>query len=72
MIYVREATKADQAVQRGEHLLWLDVLKSNTHAQRFYEALGFQPTGEIPFATDLTAIGMVVMVLALQQRQAQR
>ena len=32
---------SDRAVQRGERLLWLDVLKSNANAQRFYEAVAF-------------------------------
>jgi len=58
---------SDRAGQRGEHLLWLDVLKSNTNAQRFYEAVGFRTLGEIPFSTDLTEIGMVAMGLALKE-----
>ncbi len=58
---------SDRAGQRGEHLLWLDVLKSNTNAQHFYEAVGFRTLGEIPFSTDLTEIGMVVMGLALKE-----
>ncbi|WP_248749810.1 GNAT family N-acetyltransferase [Pseudomonas sp. MWU15-20650] len=57
----------DEATARGEHLLWLDVLKNNADAQRFYEAFGFQRIGEIPFNTDLAEIGMVVMGLELQQ-----
>ncbi|MBN2977337.1 GNAT family N-acetyltransferase [Pseudomonas lactucae] len=62
----------DQAVQRGEHFLWLDVLKSNSHAQRFYQGFGFRPIGELPFSTDLEKIGMVVMGLELNQRQAEQ
>ena len=58
---------SDRAVQHGEHLMWLDVLKSNTNAQRFYEAVGFRTLGEIPFSTDLTEIGMVAMGLALKE-----
>ncbi len=41
--------------------IWLDVLKSNTGAQRFYAGKGFRVVGEIPFRTDLAEIGMVVM-----------
>ncbi|OYU09252.1 MAG: GNAT family N-acetyltransferase [Pseudomonas sp. PGPPP1] len=58
---------SDRAGQRGERLLWLDVLKSNSNAQRFYEAVGFRTLGEIPFSTDLTEIGMVAMGLALKE-----
>ncbi|NVZ69443.1 GNAT family N-acetyltransferase [Pseudomonas costantinii] len=60
----------DLAAQRGERLLWLDVLKTNANARRFYEASGFKHIGEIPFNTDLAEIGMVVMGLTLKQRQA--
>lgn len=48
--------------------MWLDVLKTNSNARRFYEAYGFQEIGEIPFNTDLAEIGMVVMGLQLKQR----
>ena len=51
----------DRAIERGERLLWLDVLKTNSNARRFYEGFGFQEIGEIPFKTDLAEIGMVVM-----------
>lgn len=54
------------AVQRGEQMLWLDVLKSNANARRFYEAFGFQVIGEIPFCTDVAEIGMVAMKLDLK------
>lgn len=60
----------EQAQSRGETLLWLDVLKTNLNARGFYEAFGFNQIGEIPFNTDLAEIGMVVMGLALKQRQA--
>ena len=56
----------EKAAQRGERLLWLDVLKTNANAQRFYETVGFQRIGEIPFSTDLAEIGMVVMALELK------
>lgn len=57
----------DEAAQRRESLLWLDVLKTNVDAQRFYAAFGFRQIGEIPFSTDLAEIGMVVMGLELKQ-----
>lgn len=62
----------DQAVQRRERLLWLDVLKSNLNAQRFYAGFGFRRIGEIPFSTDLVEIGMVVMGLELNQHPAEK
>ena len=49
------------AKTRKEGAIWLDVLKSNTSAQRFYENCGFEALGEIPFSTDKADIGMVVM-----------
>ncbi|MCP2052838.1 UNVERIFIED_ORG: ribosomal protein S18 acetylase RimI-like enzyme [Pseudomonas fluorescens] len=58
----------DEVAQRGEHLLWLDVLKTNVSAQGFYAAFGFRRMGEIPFSTDLADIGMVVMGLQLKQQ----
>lgn len=61
----------DEVAQRGEQLLWLDVLKTNVSAQGFYEAFGFRRIGEIPFSTDLADIGMVVMGLELKP-QVQR
>ena len=51
----------NQAIERGARLLWLDVLKTNSNARRFYEGFGFEEIGEIPFKTDLAEIGMVVM-----------
>ncbi|NIL19477.1 N-acetyltransferase [Pseudomonas sp. AN3A02] len=42
-------------------LLWLEVLKTNESAQRFYQRCGFERLAEIPFSTDITAIPMVVM-----------
>ena len=56
----------DHARQRGDRLLWLDVLKSNAGARAFYERHGFKGVGEIPFATDLREIGMSVMVRRLR------
>jgi diamine N-acetyltransferase len=50
-----------RARHREAPFLWLDVLKSNAGAQRFYEREGFAVCAEIPFATDLREIGMFVM-----------
>ncbi|WP_223549706.1 GNAT family N-acetyltransferase [Pseudomonas sp. A-B-19] len=57
----------NRAIERGERLLWLDVLKTNSNARRFYEGFGFQEVGEIPFKTDLAEIGMVVMACELSR-----
>lgn len=57
----------NRAIERGERLLWLDVLKTNSNARRFYEGFGFQEIGEIPFKTDLAEIGMVVMACELSR-----
>lgn len=54
----------DMAARRSS-MLWLDVLKSNVGAQRFYASRGFQALGEIPFNTDLLEIGMLVMARQL-------
>ena len=51
----------DSARERQQSLIWLDVLKTNTSAQRFYEGFGFRALGEIPFSTDKADIGMLVM-----------
>lgn len=57
----------NRAIERAERLLWLDVLKTNSNARRFYEGFGFQEIGEIPFKTDLVEIGMVVMACELSR-----
>lgn len=57
------------AKTRKESTLWLDVLKTNSPAQRFYQSCGFQVVGEIPFRTDKADIGMVVMRCALCQSE---
>ncbi|MFA7943209.1 N-acetyltransferase family protein [Pseudomonas brenneri] len=49
------------AKNRQQGSIWLEVLKSNASAQRFYESCGFEVRGEIPFSTDKADIGMVVM-----------
>jgi ribosomal protein S18 acetylase RimI-like enzyme len=50
----------------GEPLVWLDVLKTNPNAARFYERHGFRIAGELPFATDLGEHGMWVMTRRIQ------
>lgn len=57
----------DTAQNRNEGFIWLDVLKTNSNAQRFYESFGFRALGEIPFSTDKAEIGMVVMCCDLSQ-----
>ncbi|WP_410021992.1 MULTISPECIES: hypothetical protein [unclassified Pseudomonas] len=49
------------AQNRNESILWLEVLKTNIGAQRFYTANGFQSLAELPFRTDIAEIQMVVM-----------
>lgn len=51
---------ADIAAKRS-NMLWLAVLKSNMHAQRFYASRGFGIVGDVPFSTDLQEIGLVAM-----------
>lgn len=46
---------------RLQPALWLEVLKTNESAQRFYQRYGFEHLAEIPFSTDIAAIPMVVM-----------
>jgi ribosomal protein S18 acetylase RimI-like enzyme len=53
------------ARERGDRLLWLDVLRSNDAAARLYARLGFVEVGQLPFATDLGEIGFRVMHKAL-------
>jgi diamine N-acetyltransferase len=50
------------AAAHGEPMLWLNVLRTNIGALRFYLGHGFDTTGERPFRTDLGEdIGMWVM-----------
>ncbi len=60
-------TTIKNAILRGEPSIWLDVLKTNTKAQKFYSRFGFNQVGEIPFKTDLKEIGMAVMACDLRQ-----
>lgn len=39
-------TVLDHAARSGFHTIWLDVLKQNTRAIRFYQRHGFQPLGD--------------------------
>ena len=51
------------ATREGEPMLWLNVLRSNADARRFYAAHGFETAGQIPFRTDLgEEIGMWAMI----------
>lgn len=46
-----------------EPMLWLNVLRSNADARRFYATHGFETVGQIPFRTDLgEEIGMWTMI----------
>jgi ribosomal protein S18 acetylase RimI-like enzyme len=54
-----------RAKEQGESCIWLDVLKSNLKARRFYERLGFRQVGELSFSTDRREIGMAVMLRQL-------
>lgn len=50
-----------EACERRQALLWLDVLKTNLGAVRFYQAQGFEIRGQLPFATDVGEHGMWIM-----------
>jgi ribosomal protein S18 acetylase RimI-like enzyme len=51
----------DTAIANKESVLWLDVLKSNLGAKKFYERNGFVLCGEVDFSTDIKDIGLFVM-----------
>ncbi len=59
---------AQYALENNYLKLWLDVLKSNTGAIRFYKANGFEQMGELPFKTDLLEVGQWVMVKPIAYR----
>jgi diamine N-acetyltransferase len=50
-----------QAIQNLERFVWLDVLKINDRAKKFYERNGFTVVDEIEFHTDKLRIDMWVM-----------
>jgi ribosomal protein S18 acetylase RimI-like enzyme len=51
----------ETAIANKESVLWLDVLKSNLGAKKFYERNGFVLCGEVDFSTDIKDIGLFVM-----------
>ena len=54
------------AKESGYPIIWLDVLKSNEGAIRFYEANGFEQVGQLAFKTDCREVGQWVMVKKLK------
>ena len=55
------------ATAEGEPMLWLNVLRNNTDARRFYAAHGFDTVGRRPFRTDLgDELGMWTMTRQLR------
>ena len=52
----------DCVTERSCGRIWLEVLKNNVNAQKFYGKVGFRAVSEIPFKTDMAEIGMVVMI----------
>ena len=52
----------ETAIKNKESVLWLDVLKSNIGAKKFYEKNGFTLCGEVDFRTDIKDIGLFVMM----------
>lgn len=51
----------DYARDLNKSLVWLDVLKSNDNAMRFYQKHGFAIVDEVEFSTDKMKIDMWVM-----------
>lgn len=56
-------TVLDHATLRGFHTIWLDVLKQNTPAIRFYERHGFQPLGDDTYAIGAQTFQFHLMAL---------
>lgn len=55
-----------EALQHGEPAVWLNVLKTNEAARRFYAAHGFAIAGELPYRTDAgDEAGMWTMIRML-------
>jgi ribosomal protein S18 acetylase RimI-like enzyme len=63
------ARVVEVATEGGTRWIWLDVLRSNEGAARFYERNGFVQVAEIPFATDVREIGMFVMCRPTESTQ---
>lgn len=53
------------AEERGSKIIWLDVLKSNVGAKKFYERNGFRVVSELDFSTDIEKIDFWVMKCGL-------
>jgi ribosomal protein S18 acetylase RimI-like enzyme len=58
-------TVLDHAAQRGFKAIWLDVLKQNNRAIRFYERHGFQPLGDDTYTIGAQAFQFHLMALRL-------
>ncbi|MFM2476025.1 GNAT family N-acetyltransferase [Celerinatantimonas sp. MCCC 1A17872] len=54
------------ASELASKYVWLDVLKNNVQAQRFYQRYQFEIVDEIPYKTDRYEIGMFVMLKRLK------
>ena len=54
------------AIELKRTYIWLDVLKTNLKAQKFYARNQFEVISEIPFQTDKQEIGMFVMSKTLK------
>lgn len=50
-----------QAIEQRQKLLWLDVLKSNASAQRFYQRQGMEIVGEDSYTSVSQSVAMWVM-----------
>lgn len=53
------------AQNNAQQFIYLEVLKNNLRAQKFYQKFGFEEKLEIPFSTDLYEIGMLIMLKEL-------
>jgi ribosomal protein S18 acetylase RimI-like enzyme len=63
------ARVVEVATEGSTRWIWLDVLRTNEAATRFYERNGFAKVAEVPFATDVREIGMFVMCRATDSTQ---
>ncbi|CAI1907913.1 TPA: N-acetyltransferase family protein [Serratia fonticola] len=50
-----------RAIERGQPILWLDVLKSNVAGQRFYQRQGMAIVGEESYTSVSQSVAMWVM-----------